>query len=78
MFGQCGRDHVRVPLGRWKFLFRVGLDADQHHCFSGVSACVLALGAYMCGNDQVAVYDGAWTEWFQKASPEEMSNVPEE
>lgn len=38
---------------------------------------MLTLGAYMCGNDKVAVYDGSWTEWYQKASPEEMVNVPE-
>jgi len=32
-------------------------------CGSGVSACVLALAAAVCGKDDVAVYDGAWAEW---------------
>ena len=32
-------------------------------CGSGVSACVLALGLYRLGRDDVAVYDGSWTEW---------------
>jgi len=32
-------------------------------CGSGVSACVLALGATFCGYQNIAVYDGSWTEW---------------
>jgi thiosulfate/3-mercaptopyruvate sulfurtransferase len=32
-------------------------------CGSGVSACVLALGLYLLGRDDVAVYDGSWSEW---------------
>ncbi|MGQ0675762.1 MAG: 3-mercaptopyruvate sulfurtransferase [Rhodospirillales bacterium] len=32
-------------------------------CGSGVTACVLALGLYLLGRDDVAVYDGSWTEW---------------
>lgn len=32
-------------------------------CGSGVSAAVLALAAYQLGRDDVAVYDGSWTEW---------------
>lgn len=32
-------------------------------CGSGVTACVLALGATLCGYENVAVYDGSWTEW---------------
>ena len=50
---------------------------NENNITTGVSACMLTLGAYMCGNDKVAVYDGSWTEWYQKASPEEMANVPE-
>ena len=52
-------------------------DSFKSDFSAGVSACMLALGAYVCGNDQVAVYDGSWTEWYQKASPEEKQNVPE-
>ena len=32
-------------------------------CGSGVTACVLALGLHLLGHDEVAVYDGSWTEW---------------
>jgi thiosulfate/3-mercaptopyruvate sulfurtransferase len=32
-------------------------------CGSGVTACVLALGLYLLGRGDVAVYDGSWTEW---------------
>ena len=32
-------------------------------CGSGVTACILALGASECGLDDYSVYDGSWTEW---------------
>lgn len=32
-------------------------------CGSGVSACILALGLAVLGRDNVAVYDGSWSEW---------------
>jgi thiosulfate/3-mercaptopyruvate sulfurtransferase len=32
-------------------------------CGSGVTACVLALGATLCGYNNLTVYDGSWTEW---------------
>lgn len=32
-------------------------------CGSGVSACVLALGLFLLGRSDAAVYDGSWTEW---------------
>jgi thiosulfate/3-mercaptopyruvate sulfurtransferase len=32
-------------------------------CGSGITACVLALGLALVGKDDVAVYDGSWTEW---------------
>lgn len=41
---------------------------DKQHnvifsCGSGVTACVLALGASLCGYKNLTVYDGSWTEW---------------
>ncbi|MFD9123710.1 sulfurtransferase [Kitasatospora sp. NPDC059571] len=32
-------------------------------CGSGVTACVLALGAELAGYRDLAVYDGSWSEW---------------
>ncbi|MFD8794204.1 sulfurtransferase [Streptomyces vinaceus] len=32
-------------------------------CGSGVTACVLALGATLAGHSSLAVYDGSWTDW---------------
>jgi thiosulfate/3-mercaptopyruvate sulfurtransferase len=32
-------------------------------CGSGVTACMLALGLALLGNDETAVYDGSWAEW---------------
>lgn len=32
-------------------------------CGSGITACVLALGAELAGYKSVSVYDGSWTEW---------------
>lgn len=38
-------------------------------CGSGVTACGLALGLAMLGNEQVFVYDGSWTEWGSSDAP---------
>ena len=41
-------------------------DASKHticSCGSGVTACVIAFGAHLTGNDNVSVYDGSWSEW---------------
>ncbi|MCX5375900.1 sulfurtransferase [Streptomyces sp. NBC_00091] len=32
-------------------------------CGSGVTACVLALGAALAGYEGLSVYDGSWSEW---------------
>jgi thiosulfate/3-mercaptopyruvate sulfurtransferase len=32
-------------------------------CGSGVTACILALGLAIIGNEHAAVYDGSWAEW---------------
>ena len=43
-----------------------GIDMDRPvvtSCGSGITACVLALGLHLLGKDDVAVYDGSWSEW---------------
>jgi thiosulfate/3-mercaptopyruvate sulfurtransferase len=32
-------------------------------CGSGITACILALGAQISGYKNISVYDGSWTEW---------------
>lgn len=32
-------------------------------CGSGLTAAILAFGLYLTGRDDVAVYDGSWSEW---------------
>lgn len=36
-------------------------------CGSGVTASALALGLYLAGRPDVAVYDGSWSEWGTRA-----------
>lgn len=33
------------------------------NCGSGVTSCVVALAAFHCGYENLAVYDGSWSEW---------------
>ena len=40
-------------------------------CGSGVTACGLALGLAMLGNENVTVYDGSWSEWGASNAPVE-------
>jgi len=47
-----------------------GLDPTKKvtaSCGSGVTACVVALGLYLTGAPDAAVYDGSWTEWGGRA-----------
>lgn len=45
---------------------KAGIDPSRPvaaSCGSGVTACVLALGLYLIGHENTAVYDGSWSEW---------------
>lgn len=47
---------------------QAGLDLSEPviaSCGSGVTAAALAFGLHLAGKDDVAIYDGAWTEWGQ-------------
>lgn len=47
-------------------LFSEASKANQNlvfSCGSGITACVLALGAELTGRSGYSVYDGSWTEW---------------
>jgi thiosulfate/3-mercaptopyruvate sulfurtransferase len=43
-------------------------------CGTGVTACVLALGAVRAGLPEPAVYDGSWTEWASRPETPKASN----
>ena len=49
---------------------KAGIDLDRPvttSCGSGVTACALLLGMFLIGKEDVAVYDGSWTEWGGRA-----------
>ena len=44
----------------------IGVDLSKPisaSCGSGVTACAIALAGYLIGKEDIAVYDGSWTEW---------------
>ncbi len=43
-------------------------------CGSGVTACGLALGLALLGNENVFVYDGSWSEWGGSDAPIETGS----
>ncbi len=43
-------------------------------CGSGVTACGLALGLALLGNEKVRVYDGSWSEWGASDAPIEADD----
>lgn len=47
-------------------LYEGKIDSSKQNiftCGSGISAAIIALGAYELGNDYVTIYDGSWSEW---------------
>ncbi len=47
-------------------IFKDLVQEDDHlifSCGSGLTACILALGAYQAGYLNMSVYDGSWSEW---------------
>jgi thiosulfate/3-mercaptopyruvate sulfurtransferase len=57
---------ILPPQSLRRRLEAAGIDLSQPiiaTCGSGTSACNLVLGLALLGHRDVAVYDGAWTEW---------------
>jgi thiosulfate/3-mercaptopyruvate sulfurtransferase len=49
-----------------RILTASGIDTERPvitSCGSGITACVLALAMHLVEKNDVAVYDGSWTEW---------------
>ncbi|MFF1925085.1 sulfurtransferase [Streptomyces sp. NPDC058221] len=65
-FGEIQRGGRMLPAAGLRAAF-AALTGDRERlylsCGSGVTACVLALGAELAGYREPAVYDGSWSEW---------------
>ncbi|MFE5555283.1 sulfurtransferase [Streptomyces sp. NPDC056544] len=67
------------PVGELRAVFRAltgERDRLYFSCGSGVTACVLALGADLAGYEEIAVYDGSWSEWGMPGTPGAPSEFP--
>ncbi|MGW5395233.1 sulfurtransferase [Streptomyces sp. NPDC003952] len=66
-FGELQRpDGLMRPAAELREAFAAaagGRERLYFSCGSGVTACVLALGADLAGYEDLAVYDGSWSEW---------------
>ena len=65
-FGKLQHDGKMRDAGELKAAFAPLLAEGQapiFSCGSGVTACVLALGAELAGYSDLTVYDGSWSEW---------------
>lgn len=59
-----GEKMVSEPVLIQKFKSLVEKDPQIiFSCGSGITACILALGATIAGYNELSVYDGSWTEW---------------
>ncbi|MFI2783641.1 sulfurtransferase [Streptomyces sp. ALB3] len=65
-FPEIQRDGRMLPVGELRSVFEASAGGRERlvvSCGSGVTACVLALGAELAGHGEVSVYDGSWSEW---------------
>lgn len=68
--------HMKPPADLAKVFSGAGIDTSiplVTSCGSGVTAALTALALATLGNDQVAVYDGSWTEW--ASDPDNLVNT---
>lgn len=60
------RDGKMKPLDELKEIYSEKITADKgvtFSCGSGVTACILVLGASLSGYEDLKVYDASWSEW---------------
>ncbi|WP_328319722.1 sulfurtransferase [Streptomyces sp. NBC_00388] len=65
-FGELQHDGLMAPPAELRAAFSA-IAGERRRlvagCGSGVTACVLALGATLAGYRDLSVYDGSWAEW---------------
>ncbi len=66
-YDQLLKDGCFLPQGELqKVFFEKQINKQKQlifSCGSGVTACILALGAELAGYRNISVYDGSWSEW---------------
>ncbi len=65
-FTQIVKDHQIIPIEELRDVFGefdLVRSSITFSCGSGLTACILALGAELVGLRQLSVYDGSWSEW---------------
>ncbi|WP_328535385.1 sulfurtransferase [Streptomyces sp. NBC_00344] len=71
-FGEIQRGGLMRPAVEVRAAFSAAAGGRRElvfSCGSGVTACVLALGADLAGYRELAVYDGSWSEWGLPSGP---------
>lgn len=61
-FTEILRDGRMLPVAELEQRFP-DVDRTVFTCGSGMTACILALGAELAGRQGLQVYDGSWSEW---------------
>ena len=65
-FGEIVKEGALLDLESLRIAFEKEIDLDRPitaSCGSGLTASILALGLHQLGREDVAVYDGSWSEW---------------
>ncbi len=66
-FAELMDGHKVKPIEELQTILRSSLSQQANQtlfsCGSGVTACIVLLAAHLCGYQNLAVYDGSWTEW---------------
>ncbi|WP_299692774.1 sulfurtransferase [uncultured Vibrio sp.] len=69
-FAELMNGHKIKPVEQLKSILNSSIAQDKSHyifsCGSGVTACIVLLASQLCGYENLAVYDGSWTEWGQR------------
>lgn len=67
-FTKVQKDNKMLEVDELKAIFEQATAENQplvFSCGSGVTACVVALGATLAGYTNLKIYDGSWSEWGQ-------------